>query len=206
MELLALLCTLALAALVVKHQQERRRIALLASCLQPLQVEKLMETLSNGYLRALGESEPERQRQIWSLLGESETLLCSQLAELARRFAKVDAAQSRVSRIPVGLPWADTLFAGASFDMRTLLALHARRFQAAALVDGANPKPRAYTLLAELLLLQHSCHWFCKSRTVASARLLARHRTSYAHVLQSLPAQTRQEYLALVQAGAAPTA
>ena len=31
---------------------------------------------------------------------------------------------------------------------------------------------------AELFLMQHTCHWYCRSRAVASARMLARHKTS----------------------------
>jgi hypothetical protein len=53
-------------------------------------------------------------------------------------------------------------------------------------------------LSAELYLMQHTCHWFCKSRTVASARLLARHKTSYQQVLESVSPQTRQAYEALL--------
>lgn len=43
----------------------------------------------------------------------------------------------------------------------------------------------------------HSCHWFCKSKVVASARLLARHQTSHDQVLRSVTAETRQAYCAL---------
>ncbi|MDB5732876.1 MAG: hypothetical protein JWQ03_2771, partial [Variovorax sp.] len=50
----------------------------------------------------------------------------------------------------------------------------------------------------ELFLKQHTCHWFCKSRTTASARMLARHKTSSKPVLESVDANTRADYRALV--------
>ena len=61
-----------------------------------------------------------------------------------------------------------------------------------------SPKNKAFTLSAELFLMQHTCHWFCRSKTVASARMLARHKTSYAQLLASVSPETRQAYGALV--------
>jgi hypothetical protein len=49
-----------------------------------------------------------------------------------------------------------------------------------------------------MLLLQHSCHWFCKSKSVASARVLVRHQTPYAQVLASVSPETRRAYLDLL--------
>jgi len=62
---------------------------------------------------------------------------------------------------------------------------------------GLPPRDKAFTLLAELMLFQHTCHWYCKSLPVASARLLLRHQTPYAKVLASVSPQTRQAYAAL---------
>ena len=59
---------------------------------------------------------------------------------------------------------------------------------------GRSPKAKAFTLSAELFLMQHTCHWFCKSKTVASARMLARHKTSYQQVLDAVSPQTRNAY------------
>ena len=61
MELLVLLTLLAAGAYVVKSREQGRRIALLGSYLGKYQIEKLMENLTNGYLRALSELDPERQ-------------------------------------------------------------------------------------------------------------------------------------------------
>ena len=55
-------------------------------------------------------------------------------------------------------------------------------------------------MTAELMLMQHTCHWFCKSRTVASLRLVARHKTPYEQVLQSIAPATLKAYEKLVHA------
>lgn len=59
-------------------------------------------------------------------------------------------------------------------------------------------RSRARVILAEMLLMQHSCHWFCKSRTVASARLLARQQTSHEQVVATVTPDTRSAYATLV--------
>jgi hypothetical protein len=51
--------------------------------------------------------------------------------------------------------------------------------------------------------MQHTCHWYCRSKTVASARLLARHKTTYQQVLQSVSVGTRDAYLAMTGQSAA---
>ena len=56
----------------------------------------------------------------------------------------------------------------------------------------------ARALLAELYLMQHSCHWYCRSKTIASARMMARHRTPYQQLLESVDPQTREAYLAMI--------
>lgn len=179
----------------VNRQQQRQRIVLLASHLGPLQVEKLMETLTQGYLRALGERDAERQAQVFAVLEPSEQQLSGQLAKLAQSFAALAPAAARASSLPVCLPFATTVLASATFDMRKLLAVHANGVaRALQQRDGVSPRDRAFRVTAELFLLQHSCHWFCKSRTVASARMLARHQTSYPQLLASVSPETRAAY------------
>lgn len=191
--------TVALAACwMLKARQQRQRIALLAQFLSRFRIEKNLETLTQGYLRALGEADPVRQQQVWEVLGASERELCTQLGRLAADFAAADPAQTRVSKLPLWLPLPPTLF--PSFDMREALALHARGIcRAIDAKAGTSPRDRAFAISAELFLLQHTCHWFCKSRLVASARMLARHRTSYEQVVAALLPHTRAEYLALVR-------
>jgi hypothetical protein len=54
-------------------------------------------------------------------------------------------------------------------------------------------------LTAEILLFQHTCHWFCRSKTVASARMLARHKTSHEQVLAAITPASLAAYQTLVQ-------
>ena len=117
----------------------------------------------------------------------------------------MDALQARVSTLPIALPYADKLFPAATFDARKVFAIHAQGIlQAVQNSQNRSPRDKAYTLSAELFLMQHTCHWFCKSRTVASARLQVRHKTSYAQVLASVAPETRSAYAAAVGIRTAP--
>ncbi len=184
----------------LKSADQKRRIALLGSHLGQYEIEKLMAHLTDGYLRALGEADLARRDQIWHLLGTTETALCEQFNRFVLAFSKVEAVQTRVSRLALAVPHADKLFPQATFDLRKLLSVHAQGLTRAA-QNSANrsPKDKAYTLSAELFLMQHTCHWFCRSRAVASARVLARHQTSHSQLLQAVSPATREAYLAITQ-------
>ena len=184
---------------MLKAAEQRKRIALLASHLSQFQIERLMQTLTDGYLRALGETNPTRREQVWALLSSSEIQLGEQFTRFAQSFAQVSEQQARTSKLPLALPFATQLLPALCFDARQLFAIHAKGLQQTAQnARGLSPRDKAFTLSAELYLMQHSCHWFCKSRTVASARLLARHQTAYDKVLDSVSPETRQAYLALL--------
>ncbi len=128
-----------------------------------------MEALTEGYLRALGESTPERRRPVWALLSTTEQQLSEQFNRFAADFAKVSDEDARVSRLPIALPFADKLFPAATFDMRKALAIHAKGITHVMQNTGhLSAKDRAYMMTAELFLMQHTCHWYCKSKTVAS--------------------------------------
>lgn len=200
MDFLVLVMLVAAVAFVLKTREQRRRIGLLGSHLRHFQIEKLMEDLTDGYLRSLGEADAARRGQIWALLEGTEGALASQFTRFASGFARVDAQDARVSRLPVALPYAGRLLPQFAFDVREAFAIHARGMQEVAQnTAGRSPRDKAFTMSAELFLMQHTCHWFCKSRTVASARLLARHETSYDQVLQAVSPATRRDYLALVK-------
>ena len=195
--LIALLVAAGLHLLKSRYQAER--IALLGSYLAPFQLEKLMENLTQGYLRALGESDAERRSQIWGLLTDTEDTLVGQVERLAASLAKAEPDPLRVSTLPLALPFADRLLPRATFDLRAAMQVHAQGIATVARNDaGLGPRDKAFMLSAELLLLQHTCHWFCKSRTVASARLLARQQTSYEQVLKAVSPATRRAYQKLV--------
>ncbi len=191
---------LALGLYAARTAEQRQRIALLGSHLKRFQLEKLMEQLIDGYLRALGQADPDRAEPIWRTLESTEQAVKTQLDQFARDLHEVWSERTRVSRWPVAVPFAMRLFPATTFDLRTLMAVHAKGFEAALRnSDGLGRRDRAFRLTAELLLFQHSCHWFCRSRSVASARLLALHKTAYAQVLAAVSPQTRQAYRALVE-------
>jgi hypothetical protein len=199
MEIVTLAMVIALGAYALNARDQARRIALLGRHLGRFQIEKLMENLTEGYLRALGEADPERQGQVMNLLSASEIELSAQFDRFVAEFARVDEAQARVSLLAWPFPYAVRLFPKATFDMRKLLAVHAHGIAAAVNNrQGQSTRDKAFTLSAELFLMQHSCHWFCRSRVVASARVLARHKTSYEQLVASVAPQTRDAYQALI--------
>ena len=202
MDILILAILIATGTYMLNAKEQRKRIALLGSHLANYQIEKLMEALTEGYLRALGESTDERRQQIWSLLSTTESQLAEQFSRFAAEFAKVSEADARVSRLTIALPFADKLLPAATFDMRKALAVHARGI--AHVVQNTShlaPKDRAFMMSAELFLMQHTCHWFCKSKTIATARMLARHQTPHEQLVASVSAETRNAYLTLIKGG-----
>jgi hypothetical protein len=198
MEFLSLLFILATAIHWLNTQGQRTRTALLAEQLHPYQIEKHMEQLTGAYMRALGEADPERQQHILQLQAAAEQQLASEFQNLAREFAKLPAPVTRAFK--VALPFLDQLSPKACFDMRRMLQVHAQGIErTVANLQGLNPKARAFQMMGEMFLMQHSCHWFCKSKTIASARMLARHQTRYEQALAAVSPETRQAYLAVVQ-------
>ena len=181
------------------RQQQHQRIVWLAALLRPFEIEKLMEQLSTGYLRALGESDPARSEPIWNQLRATEQRLGEQMHRLAEQAGREDAAQTRISRWPVASALAARWLPATTVYLRALLALHARGVaEALANPDALDRRDQAYQLCAELFLFQHSCHWYCRSQPVASARLVARHQTPHAQVLQAVSARSREGYRALL--------
>ncbi len=200
MDIFFLAVLAAVAGYALKTQDERQRMALLSSYLSRYQIEKLMGSLIEGYLRALGEIAPERRDQVWQLLLPNEAQLCEQVSALVTQLAAADPAATRVSTLGFPLPQATRWFPTASFDFREAMRLHAIGItEVAQNKAGLSPRDQAYTMTAELLLMQHTCHWFCKSKPVASMRLLARHKTTYEQVLAGVSARTRNAYSRLIE-------
>ena len=198
MEFLSLLLILATGIHWLNTQGQRKRTALLAEQLRPYQIEKHMEQLTGAYMRALGETDPERQLQILQLQEQAEQQLASEFQNLAREFAKLPAPLTRAFK--VALPFIDQLSPKASFDMRRMLEVHAEGIQRTVNnLQGFSPKERSFRMMGEMFLMQHSCHWFCKSKTIASARMLTQHQTRYEQALDGVAPETRKAYLAVVQ-------
>jgi hypothetical protein len=198
MEFLSLLLILATGIHWLNTQGQRKRTALLAEQLRPYQIEKHMEQLTGAYMRALGETEPERQLQILQLQEQAEQQLAAEFQNLAREFAKLPAPLTRAFK--VALPFIDQLSPKASFDMRRMLEVHAQGIQRTVdNLQGFSPKERSFRMMGEMFLMQHSCHWFCKSKTIASARMLTQHQTRYEQALDGVAPETRKAYLAVIQ-------
>lgn len=199
MDFLALVALAAIGLHFLRRRDQHARIALLGSRLAPYRIEPQMETLLDGYLRWLDEADVDRRRQIWQTLSATEQSLAEQLRRFAADVAGLEAPLAQVSKLPMWLPWAQPLLSGRLlFDVRRAFAIHAEGVAAVAANEpGLDDKARAYMMSAELLLLQYTCHWFCRSKTVAGARLLARHGTSYTQVLASVSPRTRDAYVAL---------
>jgi hypothetical protein len=199
MEILTLVALIAAGAYILKSRDQRQRIALLGTHLGRYQIEKLMESLTSGYLRCLGEDDPERRQQIWSLLDSTEEKLSTQFNSFAAEFARTPEADTRVSKLPIAIPFAHKLFPSATFDLRQALVIHARGIAGVMKNEASrSAKSKAFTMSAELFLMQHTCHWYCKSKTVASARMLTRHQTSYEQLIDAVSPETREAYLALI--------
>ncbi len=193
---LTLLLVPVLGFQILRVRDQRRRILLLARHLNQHQIEKLMQTVTEGYLRALDATEPVRREQIWASLQGSELGLSRQFKCFAEDFAKIWSEQTLVSTLSWTFPYADKLMPRQTFDMRALVAVHAEGITAAAENPGQrSPRDKAYTMMAELLLMQHSCHWFCRSRSVADARMVMRHQTQHPQLLASVSERTREGYL-----------
>lgn len=196
MDTVILLLIAAIALHFVRSRYQRGRIILLGQHLSNFQLERHMETLTEGYTRAIGEQDPSRQQQVLDMFAQTENAVATQIQSLADALQKEPAENTRVGMLPFCVPYAERIIPSMTRDFRQLLQIHASGLRH--VVDNPeqlDPKSRAYHLSAELYLFQHSCHWFCKSKTVADARLLARHKVTHQKVLESVSAQTRHAYL-----------
>jgi len=197
-EFLGLLLLAGAALHWANRQGQRERTARLAGQLQPFHIERLMQRLTQAYLQALAEPDPQRQAEFWQAQAATEQQLAQQFQDFARAFAQLPPPQTRTLRVP--LPGVERWWPQSTFDTRRVMQVHADGITRAVLnPSGASARDRAYTLLAEMLLMQHSCHWYCRNRAIASARLLAQHQTRYEQALQSVSPETRQAYLAVVR-------
>lgn len=184
----------------LQRHDQARRIGFLSQHLDGLQLERHMQALTQGYLRVLAEDDAERRHQGWAGFSGIEAMAASQLETLVRRVSGAPNELTRMGKWLLHVPYIERLNVQATRDFKPLLRLHADGLRE--VVDNLaeqTPKQRAYRLSAELLLFQHSCHWFCKSRALADARLGAAHRVTHAKVLESVSDRTRQAYLQWLQ-------
>jgi hypothetical protein len=199
-ELLLLLAVLGVAAQVQRTREQQARVALLAQYLRPYQIEQQMEALTDGYLRWLGEADADRARQVRGVLAGTEQALAGQFQRFATDVAGMPAPQAQVSKLPMWIPWAQQLLPRyRMFDVREAFKIHAHGIaEVAANSAGLAEKSLARRMMAELLLMQHTCHWFCRSKAVADARLVMRHQTAWQQALDTVSPQTARAYRELL--------
>ncbi len=193
---LTLLLMIAAAWLALRVLYQRTHIALLGRHLSSLQLERHMETLTQGYTRAIHEETEARQLHVLENFAQTERSAAAQVQSLANAMQKESAQAAGMGVLSFCVPYIERFLPAMTRDFRELLGIHAAGLRH--VVDnagGLDPKSRAYHLSAELYLLQHSCHWFCKSRTVANARLAVRHKVTHQQVLDSVSETTRSAYL-----------
>lgn len=196
MDLILTVLAAAVVWRVVCMRYQRTRIALLSSHLANLRLERLMETLTQGYLRAIHEEDEAIQLTMLESFLESEQAVAAQLRRLAETMRNESADATAMGMLPFCVPYIEGVLPALTRDFRELLGIHAAGLDAVVNNDEHwSPKERAFHLSAELFLFQHSCHWFCKSRTVADARLAVRHQVKHQKVLESVSHQTRAAYL-----------
>ena len=197
-----LLCAIVWRILCLRYQ--RSHIALLASHLSHLQLEQHMETLTQGYQRAIKEESEPRQLQVFDMLGQTERSVASQVQSLATSMQKESDTSTAMGILAICIPYIERFLPVFSRDFRSLLSIHAAGLRH--VVDNEqnwSVKDRAFHLSAELYLFQHSCHWYCKSRSIADARLMLRHQVDHKKVLDSVTDRTRSAYSLWLQGNSA---
>lgn len=186
---------------LLRIRQQRAHIQLLGQHLSQFRLEKHMETLTQGYSRAINADTESRQLQILDSFTQTEQAVASQAQALATSMQKESPTRTSMGILAFCLPYSERYLPNLTRDFRQLLHIHAQGIQYVVNNEaGWGPKERAFHLSAELYLFQNSCHWFCKSRNVANARLQVQHKVSYQKTLESVSERTRQAYQHWLQA------
>lgn len=195
MDLVLTLLAAVAAWQMLRIRYQRARIALLGRHLAAFQLERHMETLTQGYARAIHEDTEARQLQVLETYARTEIAVAAQAGALADAMQQESAQAAGMGKPSFCVPYIERWLPSATRDFRALLRIHAAGLRHVVDNEGRwDAKTRAYHLSAELYLLQHSCHWFCKSRNVADARLVLRHQVHHKKVLESVSEPTRSAY------------
>lgn len=196
MDFFLILLLTAIVWQLMRARYQRERIAILARHLANMNLERHMETLTQGYDRAIHEESESRQRQVLETFLQAENAVATNVQSLAQSMQKESAPDTGMCPLPFCVPYVERMAPATSLrDFRALLQIHAAGMREAIAPDAySDPKTRAFHIAAELYLLQHSCHWFCKSRGVADARLLLRHKVEHKKVIESVTHTTRAAY------------
>ena len=180
---------------LLNKRVQRARIVWLAQHLSRHPVDKALERLVRETMTGLNHSDEDKRAHHWRCASQACDDLVVALQRALDDMGQGFAPMARGSRLAVALPYAEQWLPGMAFDVRRLLAVHVQGLARMQTEEAANePKTQAFMRLAEAMLLQHSCHWYCRSKTVASARLLAQHQTRYEQVLESVHPATHTAY------------
>lgn len=187
----------------LRMRYQRGHITLLSRHLAALRLEKHMETLTQGYTRAIGEESESRRLQVLETFAQTERAVAAQVQSLADAMKRETQQDAAMGMLPFCVPYIEHVLPAATRDFRALLRIHAAGLQhVVENVEQLDPKRRAFHLAAELYLFQHSCHWYCKSRGVADARLILRHKVQHQKALESVSDVTRADYVRWQQGSA----
>ena len=204
MDMVLTLLMIAVVWRVFTLHYQRAHITLLAGNLANLQLERQIASLMEGYDRALKEDSENRQVQILENFAQTERTIAIHAQSLANAMQKEGELETRLGILALCIPYIERFLPGLTRDFRQLLAIHAAGLRH--VVDNEenwSAKDRAFHLSAEVFLFQHSCHWFCKSRSVADARLMMLHKINHQKVLESVSERTRSAYRSWLQGGGA---
>lgn len=195
MDAVILLLATAIAWRLLCARYQKAHIALLGKHLASFQLEKHIETLTQGYVRAINADTESRQLQILASFTQTEQAIASQTQSLANNIQQESEISTSMGTLSFCVPYIERFAPSLCRDFRQLLQIHAQGIQF--VVNNSpnwSPKERAFHLSAEIYLFQNSCHWFCKSRTIANARLQVQHKVNFQKTLDSVSDTTRAAY------------
>src|SRR5690606_14136752 len=123
---------------------QRTHISLLAAHLANLRLERHMETLTQGYSRAIREETESRQLQVLDTFSQTERAVAAQVQALADAMQKESAQASGMGAFRFCIPYDERLFPSLARDFRALLRIHAAGLRHVVDNEGSwSPKDRA---------------------------------------------------------------
>jgi len=108
---------------VLSLRYQRARINLLGQHLASLQLERHMETLTQGYTRAIQADDETRQIQVLETFIQTERSVAAQIQSLADIMQKESAQATSMGVLPFCVPYAERFFPALTRDFRELLRI-----------------------------------------------------------------------------------
>ncbi len=125
MDLFSALLIGLLAGWALRMHDQRTRIALLGRHLAKLQLERHLETLTQGYTRAIHETTEARQLQVLESFAQAEQTVAAQAQALADAMQTESAPATCMSLLPIYIPYATRFLPIPTRDFRQVLRIHA---------------------------------------------------------------------------------